>query len=99
VKWASELPVEGKSNDLVVAILKQVGAKVYLSGVGARAYYDPAPFEQAGIKVLWQNFKHPVYPQLHGDFIPYLSSIDLFFNCGIEKSRAILRQMNSGALL
>ena len=50
-------------------------------------------FEEANIKVLWQDFKHPVYPQLHGEFIPYLSSIDVFFNCGIEKSREILRNV------
>lgn len=88
---ASSLNPVGKSNELLVNILKKVDATTYLSGVGARDYYDPKPFEDAGIKVVWQEFKHPVYPQLYGDFIPYLSSIDLLFNCGIEKSREILR--------
>ena len=88
---ASDLQIKGKSNDLLVDILKKVGADKYLSGVGARAYFDPAPFAAAGIEVIWQNFQHPVYPQLYGDFIPYLSSIDLLFNCGIENSRKILR--------
>jgi hypothetical protein len=88
---ASDLPIQGKSNELLVDILKQVQADRYLSGVGARAYFDPAPFDAAGIEVIWQDFQHPVYPQLYGDFIPYLSSIDLLFNCGREKSRKILR--------
>lgn len=88
---ASDLQPVGKSNELLVDILKKVGAGTYLSGVGARAYFEPAPFEAAGIKVVWQQFNHPTYPQLHGDFIPYLSSLDLLFNCGIENSRTILR--------
>ncbi len=89
--FASSLEVTGKSNELLVNILKRVGATTYLSGIGAKAYYDPTPFEAADINVKWQNFKHPVYTQLYGEFIPYLSSIDLLFNCGIQKSREILR--------
>lgn len=82
----------GKTNAMLVDLLKKVEARRYLSGVGARAYYEPEPFAEAGIEVIWQEFEHPVYPQLHGEFIPYLSSVDLLFNCGIEASRAILRQ-------
>jgi len=88
---ASSLNPQGKNNTLLVDILSKTGCNYYLSGKGAEAYYDPKPFEAAGIKVIWQNFNHPVYPQLHGEFIPYLSAIDLLFNCGIEKSRQILR--------
>lgn len=91
VVLASELDPQGKSNELLVDILKKAGATTYLSGLGAKAYYDPRPFDEAGIAVKWQEFRHPVYPQLHGAFIPGLSSIDLLFNCGIEKSRQILR--------
>lgn len=88
---SSSLQPVGQSNDLLVDILRKVGATHYLSGVGARAYFDPRPFARAGIEVIWQDFKHPVYPQLHGGFVPYLSSIDLLFNCGIEESKGILR--------
>jgi len=88
---ASKLEARGHSNELLTEILKAVGADRYLSGIGARAYFRPEPFEAAGIEVIWQDFKHPIYPQLHGDFIPYLSSIDLLFNCGIVRSREILR--------
>ncbi|HSA05557.1 MAG TPA: WbqC family protein [Candidatus Gastranaerophilales bacterium] len=88
---ASNLHPEGNKNDLLIDLLKKVDAKIYLSGVGAKNYLIPELFEEAGIQVIWQDFKHPVYPQLHGEFIPYLSSIDMLFNCGIEKSREILR--------
>jgi hypothetical protein len=88
---ASDLSCEGRKNQLLVNILKVVGASHYLSGVGAKDYFDPEPFRLANIEVIWQDFKHPMYSQLHGKFIPYLSSIDLFFNCGIERSRQIIR--------
>lgn len=88
---SSSLQPDGHKNELLVDILRKVGATRYLSGLGARSYFDPIPFSKAGIAVDWQDFKHPVYPQLHGEFIPYLSSIDLLFNCGIERSREILR--------
>jgi len=89
--FASDLGAQGKKNELLVNILGKTGACRYLSGVGARAYFDPAPFKEAGIEVIWQNFTHPVYPQLYGAFVPYLSSIDLLFNCGVNKSQEILK--------
>jgi hypothetical protein len=88
---ATNLAPQGKGNEMLVDILKKIGAERYLSGIGAKAYFRPEPFATAGIEVLWQDFKHPVYPQLHGDFIPYLSSIDLLLNCGVNRSRNILR--------
>ena len=88
---ASSLQPAGKNNELVVDILNKTGSRRYLSGLGAKGYFEPEPFERAGIEVVWQEFHHPVYPQLHGDFIPYLSSIDLLFNCGKEQSGKIMR--------
>jgi hypothetical protein len=88
---ASVLDVSGSSNELLSDIVTRVGGNRYLSGVGAKGYFDSRPFEEAGIEVVWQEFVHPTYPQLHGAFIPDLSSIDLLFNCGISESRRILR--------
>ena len=30
----------------------------------------------------YHDYVHPTYNQLHGEFIPYLSTIDLLFNHG-----------------
>ena len=76
---------------MLVDLLLKVGATRYVSGVGARVYLEPDLFVKAEIELVWQEFTHPVYPQLHGDPLPYLSSIDLLFNCGVVASRAILR--------
>ena len=89
---SSTIQLEGKSNSLLVNILKKIGASRYLSGVGARAYYEPSIYEQSGIEVTWQNFVHPHYPQLHGEFIPFLSSIDLLLNVGSDEAARILRE-------
>lgn len=88
---ASTLLPEGRKNELLIDILKKTGGTDYLTGTGSKDYLDEGLFEASGIKVHWQAFAHPVYPQLHGEFIPYLSSIDLLFNCGIERSRQIIR--------
>lgn len=89
--FSSTLEPQGAKNDLLVDVLRKSGATHYLSGVGARDYFDPVPFDRAGIAVEWQQFDHPVYAQCHGPFEPFLSSIDLLFNCGIERAREILR--------
>ena len=90
--FASTLGARGRSNELLISQLKEVGATHYLSGNGARDYMQPEKFIQAGIEVVWQQFTHPVYPQQFGAFVPYLSSLDVLFNCGVTASRKILRE-------
>ena len=41
-------------------------------------------FDAQGVTVEWQDFTHPVYPQQHGAFVPYLSALDLILNCGTD---------------
>lgn len=93
IVYSSTLKSTQTKSERLVELLTQVNATHYLSGVGAKDYHIDKPFEDANIEVIWQDFKHPVYPQLYGEFIQYLSSIDLLFNCGIEKSREILRSI------
>lgn len=91
IQYASDLNATGKSNELIINLVKAAGCNRYLSGAGAKNYYIPELYEQAGVEVIWQKFEHPVYRQQFGGFIPYLSSIDLLLNCGIERSWEILR--------
>jgi len=80
--FSSDLNVGGSSNQKLINLINAVDGTQYLSGVGAKDYIDEQMFADEGIIVEWQQFNHPVYPQLHGDFIPNLSCIDLLFNCG-----------------
>lgn len=89
--FSSSLEPQGTKNALLVDLLKKVDATHYLSGIGAKDYFDPEPFKEANIHLVWQQFNHPIYPQLHGDFISHLSSLDMLFNCGIKNARKIIR--------
>lgn len=80
--FSSELNVEGHNNLKLINLVKAAGSRHYLSGIGAKYYMDEEMFANEGITIEWQKFYHPVYPQLHGEFIPNLSCIDLLFNCG-----------------
>jgi hypothetical protein len=92
MRYSSQMEPAGSKNELLVDLLTKAKASDYLSGIGARDYYLPEPFEAAKVAVQWQDFHHPVYPQQFGEFVPYLSSVDLFFNCGAEQARQILRK-------
>lgn len=88
---ASELKIQGRSNEYLVNAVIAVGGNAYLSGTGAKDYLDEEYFQRHGITIHWQDFPHPVYPQLHGEFLSNLSCVDFLFNCGPECPR-ILRE-------
>lgn len=77
--FSSTLHASGKKSDLIIAQRKEVGATTFLSGIGAKNYLEVDKFEAQGIKVVFQDFKHPTYQQLFGKFIPNLSAIDYLF--------------------
>jgi hypothetical protein len=79
-----------------LAICRAVGATAYLSGRAGRDYLDESQFAEHGIAVRYQEFRHPVYPQLWGPFAPAMSSLDLLFNCGPD-SRRLLDEANQCA--
>jgi len=79
---SSALGVGGKKGELVLNQDKKLGATVHLAGSGAREYLDVEAFEKAGVKVVFQEFKYPVYEQLHGAFVPDLSVVDYLFCTG-----------------
>lgn len=93
IEFSSTYDISSKSNALLVDLLVSTKSSRYLSGIGAKEYFQKDIFEKAHIEVLWQDFDHPKYQQINGEFIPYLSSIDLLFNCGILNSRKILREI------
>jgi hypothetical protein len=90
VERSSALGVCGERSERLLRICQRFGATRYVSGDAARGYLDVALFERHGIAVEWQAFAHPVYPQLHGAFVPFLSALDLVLNCG-DEAGAVLR--------
>jgi hypothetical protein len=79
---ASQLGIGGDRNSRLINICSHFKATHYLSGDAARDYLDVDQFSAAGIEVVWHSYQHPTYPQLHGEFLPYLSALDLLLNAG-----------------
>ena len=52
-------------------------------------YAEIEKFKKNNIEIYFQNYNHPIYTQLYGNFIPYLSVIDLLFNMGSSSSEII----------
>jgi hypothetical protein len=90
-----ELPAE--PNARLVSIVKRLGGDTYLAGSGCGDYFRKEPFEEAGIRVVFQDYKPAEYPQMHGEFIPGLAAIDLMVNCG-KDSLEIIRKGRRTAL-
>lgn len=86
----SALGIRLKGPRLIPALCRELGAATYLAQAGAINYLDEALFERVGTSL--RSFKpvSPVYPQLWGDFIQDLSTLDLILNCG-AKSRDLVR--------
>jgi len=93
---SSALGINGGQSERLLKICQRFGAGVYLSGSAAQDYLDVELFRSAGVEVRWQDYRHPVYRQLHGDFVSHLSVVDLLLNAGPESRDIILNKINSG---
>jgi hypothetical protein len=85
----SELGVVGKGTDLLINICEQIGANRLLIFPMVEKHIDQDAMKKHGIRFVYANFSPVVYPQLWGDFIYNLSTLDLLLNCG-PKSRQIV---------
>lgn len=90
---SSTLNIDGDRIERLINICKKFNADTFYEGAAGRDYIDAAYFAQCGIKVEFQDYKHPVYKQIYNDFVPYLSVIDLLFNYG-DESLVILLNKN-----
>jgi len=79
---SSQLDVKTTGTQRLIDITKKVGADTYLSGPGGREYLETEEFKEAGVELVFQEFRHPEYKQQFGGFISNLSVVDFLFNCG-----------------
>lgn len=86
---SSSLGITGGRIERLVRICQRFQADTFYEGASGKNYIDEAEFADQGIRVIYQEYQHPVYRQLHGDFTPFVSVIDLLLNEGSE-SLAIL---------
>jgi len=88
---SSTLSAQGNKAELLADICGLVKADRYLSPIGSKDYIDQNnPFTDKGIELCYHAYEHPSYEQLFGNFLPYLSVLDLLLNEG-ERSLSIIR--------
>lgn len=89
---ASEMdPLPDGRDERLIELCMRFGADTYLAGAGGRQYMQVNKFRQTEVTVNFQDYQHPVYEQLFGEFSPQLSILDLLFNYG-TKSLEVIRQ-------
>ncbi len=94
---ASDYDFQGYKSDLVLDMCVKLGASHYIFGAQGKDYAKVEDYQAQGISVLFQDYQHPSYSQLHGEFVPYMSIVDLLFNEG-PRSKDILIQGNLAAM-
>lgn len=99
VKRVSELKEadkirEQQGTEMVISLLKATFAQTVVVGVTGRNYLVKSRFEQENLDVVYQDFKHPEYHQIHKGFLPYMSFIDLIFNYSTDDAINILGKSN-----
>ncbi len=81
----------GQRSELVLDMCRKLGASMFIFGAQGRDYADVSAFNAANIKVVFQEYIHPNYPQQHPGFVSHLSIVDLMFNCGPDSLEILMR--------
>ncbi len=88
---SSDYEFRGSKSLLLLDMCVQLRATAFIFGGEGERYADKQAFHEAGIQPWFQKYEHPVYPQLHGAFLPNMSALDLLMMCGPD-ALEILRQ-------
>ncbi len=87
--YSSQLGAGGHGSPRVLEIVQKLGGTRYVTGHGARDYLDHEAFDAAGVRVEYLDYRKTPYPQLHGEFTPFASALDLVANRGREGREVI----------
>ena len=81
-----------KKENLLASLCKEVGASDYIAAPGSMSYLSKSnAFHDIKVQVRYFNYNHPEYIQLFGNFMPYMSVIDMIFNCSGDKSKELIQ--------
>lgn len=87
---SAELGVASSGNQRLIDICHRLGGFRIYDTAGAAVFIDQQMMRAAGIEVVFQEYAHPVYRQLHGEFVSHMGIIDLLLNEG-PRSLEIIR--------
>ena len=90
IKRSSEMNIVSSSSSGIIQMMQILQSNKIVFGEHGLEYVDQLKFKDNDIKCYFQKYNHPVYKQLFGKYIPYLSVIDLMFNCGPSTKSIIM---------
>lgn len=90
---ASDLPVAGSREELLLNLCEHFGSARYYSNAGSAAYLEEArpQFEAQGVELVFQEWEHPIYQQQGKGFVSHLSVIDVIAAVGCEGAAQFLK--------
>jgi len=77
---SSDLDINSKKSDLILDLCSEFDADKYISGALGKDYLDEGDFKMKGVEVEYQNYQHPQYAQLHGEFLSHMGIVDFCMN-------------------
>jgi len=87
--------IGGSKDERLVSICHAIGADSYLSAEGSADYIESrspgGAFAANRIALSYQVYTPAEYPQVHGEFVPYLGVFDLLLNVGLQAASEIIR--------
>lgn len=87
---ASSLGVTATATDRLIEITQKLGGGSYLAGGGAGGYQEDDKFTAAGVRLCYQAFEHPSYPQLTARPHHGLSIVDALMHRGADETARLL---------
>lgn len=79
-----------RAQDRILDICQREGADHYINTSSGEALYDRAEFARNGIRLTFIRSKAVEYPQFGGEFVPWLSILDVLFFNSPEQVRNLL---------
>jgi len=77
---SSDLGFDSKKSGLILDLCQHFQADKYISGVLGKDYLDECSFKDKNIEIEYQDYQHPKYQQLHGEFLSHMGVVDFYMN-------------------
>lgn len=87
---SSHIGAKTSGSQRLLDVVTTLNGNVYITGHGAKNYLDHSLFESRGVDVEYMEYILKDYSQLHGEFIPYVTIIDLIAHVGDRASEFVV---------
>lgn len=95
ILYDKDFEFSGNKTDFLIDMCKKTNCNIYLSNKGSENYVDIETFENNNLDHVYMNYIGTEYNQCFYGYDPYLSIIDMLFNCGKHDTKKILEKNNN----